>query len=69
MSTINEPTFSDMLTTQDLTGLSGENNGKQMTKNHRNASEFDAAKNYGKKKTTKEMKDVSSCKTSKRKKK
>lgn len=54
---INDVAFSDMLTTQDTTWATAERKiDKTETKNHYNASESNASKNYGKKKTTKVLK-------------
>ena len=61
-----EKIFDDMLTTQDTTRYMGENNGKQITKNHKNASEVDAPKKYGKQPTTTVM-DSGNCKRKKKK--
>ena len=65
MAKVDEPVFEDMITTQDLT----RGQAAQVNKNQKNASEVNAPKNYGKKKITKVMKDASSCKSSKKRKK
>ena len=71
MAKIIDTTFTDMLTTQDMGGgcYSAERKiDKQEEMNHRNASEYNASMNYGKKKTTTQMKDASSCMPKKKKK-
>jgi len=64
MSRIDEVAFTDMITTQDLTGAYPSD--KQNNKNHSNSKESDAPKNYGKNsKTTTVMSDKKSCKKKK----